>query len=61
MASSAEELSVSGPTGQIISGTEMLLRLNRPIISVTDSLFRAMRSDSSNVELEIHTLKMILN
>ena len=57
MASSAEELSVSGPTGQIISGTEILLRLNRPIISVTDSLFRAMRSDSSNVELEIHTLE----
>ena len=52
-----EKLLVSGPTGKIISGREIVLAFNRPITSVVDSLIRVTKADSTSVHIEIRKLK----
>lgn len=42
----------SGPGGKIISGSEVILRSNRPITMVDTSLFSVMRADSSQVVID---------
>ena len=48
-----EELKISGPTGKIISGKEIILQFNRPITSVIDSLISVRKADSTLVDIEI--------
>lgn len=51
--SAAESFTIShGPTGKIISGSKTVLKTNRPVIEVVDSLFITMRSDSSLVQID---------
>ena len=52
-----EELQISGPTGKIISGKEIILQFNRPIISVIDSLISVTKPDSTPVDIEIRKLE----
>lgn len=48
----AAEFSLTGPTGKIISGSEISLRANRPITAYEAGLFSVMKADSSSVQID---------